>query len=59
MVVTLQGSMFWLVVIVGGIVGYVGPSMYLDRRIADAPQRAPLGLSRISWICWWCAPIPG
>ena len=31
---TLSGSMFWLVVIVGGIVGYVGPSMYLDRRIA-------------------------
>jgi len=26
--------MFWLSVIVGGIVGYVGPSMYLDRRIS-------------------------
>lgn len=24
---------FWLMVIVGGIVGYVGPSMYIDRRI--------------------------
>jgi len=34
MVWTLSGSMFWLSVIVGGIVGYVGPSMYLDRRIS-------------------------
>ena len=30
----LNGSMLWLAVIVGGIVGYVGPSMYIDRRIA-------------------------
>jgi tight adherence protein C len=28
------GSFFWLMVIVGGIAGYVGPSMYVDRRIA-------------------------
>ncbi len=27
-------TFFWLMVIVGGIVGYVGPSMYIDRRIA-------------------------
>jgi tight adherence protein C len=27
-------TFFWLVVIVGGILGYVGPSMYIDRRIA-------------------------
>ena len=26
-------TFFWLMVIVGGIVGYVGPSMYIDRRI--------------------------
>ena len=29
-----SGSFFWLLVIVGGIAGYVGPSMYIDRRIA-------------------------
>ena len=29
-----SGSFFWLMVIVGGIAGYVGPSMYLDKRIA-------------------------
>jgi tight adherence protein C len=34
MLITLQGSMLWLIVIVGGIIGYVGPSMYIDRRIA-------------------------
>jgi tight adherence protein C len=34
MVVTMSGSMLWLGVIIGGIVGYVGPSMYVDRRIA-------------------------
>jgi tight adherence protein C len=28
------GPTFWLMVMVGGIVGYVGPSMYIDRRIA-------------------------
>jgi tight adherence protein C len=34
MIITLPSSMFWLMVIVGGIIGYVGPSIYLDRRIA-------------------------
>ena len=28
------GSFFWLVVMVGGIAGYVGPSMYIDKRIS-------------------------
>ena len=35
MFTSLQGSMLWLIVIVGGIVGYVGPSMYIDRRISQ------------------------
>jgi tight adherence protein C len=34
LVVSLGNSMFWLAVIVGGIIGYVGPSLYIDRRIA-------------------------
>jgi len=34
MVASLRGSFFWLMVIVGGIAGYVGPSMYIDRRIS-------------------------
>jgi len=32
--VSLNRSLFWLAVIVGGILGYVGPSLYLDRRIS-------------------------
>jgi tight adherence protein C len=32
--IELTGSVFWLTVILGGIIGYVGPSMYIDRRIA-------------------------
>jgi len=34
LLVTLGAAPFWLAVIVGGIIGYVGPSMYIDRRIA-------------------------
>jgi tight adherence protein C len=34
MVISNSGSFFWLMVIVGGIAGYVGPSVYVDRRIA-------------------------
>jgi tight adherence protein C len=33
--VSLPPTGFWLGVIVGGIAAYVGPSMYLDRRIAQ------------------------
>ena len=28
------GSFFWLLVVAGGLAGYVGPSMYIDRRIS-------------------------
>jgi tight adherence protein C len=34
MFIKLQSSVFWLTVVIGGIVGYVGPSMYIDRRIS-------------------------
>jgi tight adherence protein C len=33
-VTTHGGTFLWLMVIVGGVAGYVGPSMYIDRRIA-------------------------
>ncbi len=29
-----RSSFFWLIMIVGGIAGYVGPSMYIDKRIS-------------------------
>jgi tight adherence protein C len=31
---TTSGSAHWLMVMIGGIAGYIGPSMYIDRRIA-------------------------
>jgi tight adherence protein C len=34
MIIPLHGSSFWLSVIVGGIAGYLAPSLYLDRRIS-------------------------
>jgi tight adherence protein C len=34
MFLNLGPSMFWLTVLVGGALGYVGPSFYLDRRIS-------------------------
>jgi len=34
LVITPKVAMLWLAVIAGGIIGYVGPSMYIGRRIA-------------------------
>src|SRR3954465_9576170 len=34
MIKPTSSTFFWLIVIVGGILGYVGPSMYIDRRIS-------------------------
>ena len=34
MVITQKPSIFWLSVMSGGILGYIGPSFYIDRRIA-------------------------
>jgi len=34
LIVPHHGSLFWLLVIGGGAAGYVGPSFYVDRRIA-------------------------
>jgi tight adherence protein C len=34
MVKPTSNTFFWLVVIVGGILGYVGPSLYIDKRIS-------------------------
>ena len=34
LVMSKGGSFFWLMVIVGGIAGYIGPSFYIDNRIS-------------------------
>jgi tight adherence protein C len=35
MLVTQTASVFWLTVMVGGIVGYLAPSLYIDKRISQ------------------------
>jgi tight adherence protein C len=37
------GSFFWVMVIVGGIAGYVGPSVYVDKRISARKMQHRLG----------------
>jgi len=54
MVMSKGGSAYWLLVIVSGIAGYIGPSMYIDQRIKSSTAWA----FPISWTCWWCAPTP-
>jgi tight adherence protein C len=39
----IGGSMLWLATIVGGVAGYVGPSMYIDRRIRARTEEHRLG----------------
>ena len=57
LVIAKGGSMFWLMVVAGGIAGYVAPSIYIDRRIAARKVEHRPGF-RTSWICWWSARIP-
>lgn len=35
MFATVGNSVFWLLIMVAGVAGYVGPSVYIDRRIAS------------------------
>lgn len=39
----LQGSMKWLAVMVGGVAGYVGPSVYIDKRIGARTEQHRAG----------------
>ena len=44
------GTFLWLMVIAGGVAGYVGPSMYIDKRISARSSNIAQAF-RISWIC--------
>ena len=55
MIVTLQGSSFWLSVIVGGIAGYLAPSMYVDRRIAARRAEHRIGFPDFMDLLVVCA----
>jgi len=48
-------TFFWLMVIVGGIVGYVGPSMYIDRRIASRKEQHRAGFPDFMDLLVVCA----
>jgi len=48
-------TFFWLMVIVAGIVGYVGPSMYVDRRIAARKEEHRAGFPDFMDLLVVCA----
>jgi tight adherence protein C len=58
MLVVLPNSMFWLVVMLGGILGYIGPSFYIDPA-SPTTRTSTARPFPTSWTSWWCVPIPG
>ena len=55
MFVSKGSSFFWLLVIVGGIAGYVGPSVTIDRRIAARKVEHRLGFPDFMDLLVVCA----
>jgi len=55
MVTSHGGAFYWLMVIVGGIAGYVGPSMYIDRRIATRKEEHRAGFPDFMDLLVVCA----
>src|SRR6476659_200833 len=49
------GSLFWLLIVAGGVVGYVGPSMYVDRRISARPLQHRSGFPDFMDLLVVCA----
>jgi tight adherence protein C len=54
-VISKGGSVFWLLVIIGGIAGYVGPSMYIDRRISARTMEHRSGFPDLMDLLVVCA----
>jgi tight adherence protein C len=50
-----QGSVLWLLVVAGGIAGYVGPSIYIDRRIKARKQEHRSGFPDFMDLLVVCA----
>jgi tight adherence protein C len=55
MIIPLHGSSFWLSVIVGGIAGYLAPSLYLDRRISARRNEHRIGFPDFMDLLVVCA----
>src|SRR6476646_10538455 len=49
------GTFFWLMVVAGGLAGYVGPSVYIDRRIAKRTQQHRSGFPDFMDLLVVCA----
>jgi tight adherence protein C len=49
------GSMYWMIVGVAGVAGYVGPSVYLDRRIARRREEHRAGFPDFMDLLVVCA----
>ena len=55
MIASYGTTFFWLMVIVGGIAGYVGPSMYVDRRISTRKEEHRAGFPDFMDLLVVCA----
>ncbi|MEA2977353.1 MAG: tight adherence protein [Alphaproteobacteria bacterium] len=55
MILDAQGSVLWLLVVAGGIAGYVGPSIYIDRRIKARKQEHRSGFPDFMDLLVVCA----
>src|SRR5450759_4973290 len=55
MIASYGATFFWLMVIVGGIAGYVGPSMYVDRRISTRKEEHRAGFPDFMDLLVVCA----
>jgi tight adherence protein C len=55
MFIVLESTMFWLAVILGAIIGYVGPSIYVDRRIAKRREEHRAGFPDFMDLLVVCA----
>ena len=55
MLIELKDSVLWLGVILGGIIGYVGPSMYIDKRIGKRREEHRAGFPDFMDLLVVCA----
>jgi tight adherence protein C len=55
MLIAVKDSVLWLGVILGGIIGYVGPSVYIDRRIGKRREEHRAGFPDFMDLLVVCA----
>jgi tight adherence protein C len=55
MVTAYSASFFWLMVMIAGIVGYIGPSVYIDKRISNRRIQHRLGFPDFMDLLVVCA----